>query len=153
MRRKWTGAPVAVGVLLSLAGISPAALAAHQVKGGSYKGSLQATALSISVSFKVSSNGKQVASLSTSNIPIYCSAGGRAIPVHFKSASISGGGTFTSTGQVIIKEGPLTGQLGETLKITGKFLKGKREQGTLTTTYPKAPASCSGKSAYTTKAS
>ena len=105
----------------------------------------------IGVSFKVSSNGKHVTSLEISNIPAYCSSGGRPIPTHFKNASISGKGTFTSKAVYVIKEGPLKGQVGERLKITGKFFKGRREQGTLTTTYTKA-AECSGKSPYSTKA-
>jgi len=139
-------------MFLALAVVAAAALAAGQVKGGSYEGALLPSTRGIGVSFKVSGNGRKVTSLSTSNIPIYCSGGGPPIPVHFKSASISSNGTFTSTGRNIIEIGPLKGQVGEKLKITGKFLKGGREQGTVTTTYPKAPASCSGKSPYTTKA-
>lgn len=151
MRRRWKGVSAAVGVLLLLALLVTVALAAGQVKGGSYRGALLPATRGISVSFKVSGSGKQVTSLSISNIPLYCSGGGRAIPVHFKNAPISSGGTFASSGQNIIKEGPLKGQVGERLKITGKFLKGRREQGTLTTSYPKA-AACGGKSTYTTKA-
>jgi hypothetical protein len=46
---------------------------------------------------------------------------------------------------------PKKGQAGAKLKITGKFLKGRKEQGTLTTTYV-GFSSCSGKSSYSTKA-
>lgn len=151
MRRKWMGLYTAAGVFVVLAAIATAALAANQVKGGSYKGNLLPMTHGISVSFKVSKSGKQVTSLTISNIPLYCSGGGPAIPIHFKNASISPAGTFTSSARYIIKIGPFKGQVGEKLKITGKFLKDRQEQGTLTTTYPKAHA-CGGKSPYTTRA-
>lgn len=151
MRRRSQGVTATVGVLLVLVLLASAALAATVVKGGSYKGALVPSTRGINVSFKVSGSGKQVTSLSISNIPAYCSSGGRPIPIRFKNASISSKGTFTSSAKFVIREGPLKGQVGETFKITGKFLKGRREQGTLTTTFPKAQA-CSGKSPYSTKA-
>jgi hypothetical protein len=150
MRRKWKGVSAALGVLLALV-VTTAALGAGQVKGGSYKGSLTPSRDGVVVSFKVSSNGKQVTGLETSNTPLYCSGGGPPTPVHFKSASISGKGTFASTGEYIIREGHNKGQVGTKLKITGKFLKGKAEQGTITTTYVGFPA-CSGRSSYSTTA-
>jgi hypothetical protein len=127
-----------------------AALGATPIKGGSYSGSL-AHDPAITVKFKVSSSGKRVSSLTISNTPLFCQGGGPATPVHFKNAAISAHGAFTSTGRYVIKVGPLKGQLGIELKITGKFSKGRREQGTLTTTYLKAKQ-CSGKSAYATSA-
>ncbi len=151
MRRKSKGVVVTVAALVVLACLATVALAAAQLRGGAYKGALLPTTRGISVSFKVSQSGKQVMALSISNIPIYCSGGGPAIPIHFKNASISSKGTFASSAQYVIKVGPLKGQVGEKMKITGKFLKGKHEQGTLTTTYPKA-AACGGKSPYATKA-
>ncbi len=128
-----------------------AALAANQVKGGSYTGALTPSRDGVAVTFKVSSNGKQVTALRVSNTPLYCSGGGPPTPVRFKNASISSNGTFSSIGQWVIKEGPKKGQVGTKLKITGKFLKGKAEQGKITTTYVGA-ASCGGKSSYSTKA-
>ena len=150
MLMKWkplSAACAALGVLV----VASTALGAGQVKGGSYKGSLNPSNNGVLVSFKVSASGKQVSALTITNTPIYCSGGGRAIPVHFKNASISSKGTFSSTGKYVIVEGPKKGQVGTKLKITGKFLKGKAEQGTLTTTYVGAP-SCGGKSSYTTTA-
>jgi len=138
---------VAVALLIA----AGAALAANQVKGGSYKGSLTPARDGALISFKVSSSGKQVIALSVSNTPLYCEGGGPPTPVRFKNASISTGGTFSSTGQWVIKEGPKKGQVGTRLKISGKFLKGKAERGTITTTYVGFP-NCSGKSAYSTKA-
>jgi hypothetical protein len=150
MARKWRVLSVLSIMLVALVAVS-AALAANQVKGGSYKGSLTPSRDGVVLSFKVSSNGKQVSALTSSNVPLYCSGGGRPTPVRFKNASISSKGTFTSAGQYVIQEGPKKGQVGSKLKITGKFLKGGLEQGTLTTTYVGFP-NCSGKSSYSTKA-
>ncbi|HEX4115568.1 MAG TPA: hypothetical protein VHY18_06810 [Solirubrobacteraceae bacterium] len=140
------GTLVALAALL-LAGV---ALAAAPVTGGSYAGSLIPSRDGVTVSFKVSANGKKVTGLSTSNVPLYCSGGGRPIPVHFKNANISSKGMFSSAGKYLILEGPKKGQVGANLKITGKF-NGRGEQGTLTTSYV-GFANCSGKSAYSTKA-
>src|SRR6185312_4766971 len=150
MAGKWKvlTASTALAVLLVVAS---GALAASQIKGGSYTGSLVPSRDGVLVSFKVSSSGKQVSALTITNIPLYCSGGGKPIPVHFKNAQISSKGTFSSTGKYVIAEGPKKGQIGNKLKITGKFLKGGKEQGTLTTTYVSF-ASCSGKSSYSTKA-
>lgn len=141
----------ASAVLLALLVVVSGALAAGQVKGGSYAGSLIPSRDGVLVSFKVSSSGKQVSALTITNIPLYCSGGGKPIPVHFKNAPISSKGTFSSTGKYVIAEGPKKGQIGTKLKIAGKFLKGGKEQGTLTTTYV-GFANCSGKSSYSTKA-
>jgi hypothetical protein len=141
----------ALCVVVALLVVESAALAANQVKGGPYKGSLTPARDGALISFKVSPSGKQVTALSVSNTPLYCSGGGPPTPVRFENASISAAGTFSSTGQWVIEEGPKKGQVGTKLKITGKFLKGKAEQGTITTTYVGFP-NCSGKSAYSTKA-
>lgn len=137
---------IAVGAL----GYTGVALAANQVKGASYSGALASPRSSYLVSFKVSASGKQVTALKISNTPFYCSGGGRPVPVSFASATISKAGTFTSTGKYVIVEGPLKGQVGTKLEITGRFGKHGSEQGTLVSTYPKTP-SCNGKSSYTTK--
>jgi hypothetical protein len=148
-RRKLSA--VLLGVPFTLVALSTVALAAGPAQGGAYAGALQPVTRGIAVSFKVSKSGKQVSSLQISDIPIYCSGGGPAIPIHFKNATISGKGTFTSSAKYVIKIGPFKGQVGETFKITGRFFKGRSEQGTVATTYPKAKQ-CSGKSPYTTKA-
>jgi hypothetical protein len=149
MTGKWKGLLATAAVLAVL--VAGSALAAGPVKGGSYAGSLIPSRDGVTVSFKVSANGKQVTGLSASNTPLYCSGGGKPIPVHFKNVTVSGNGTFSSTGKYLILEGPKKGQVGANLKITGKFLKARKEQGTLTTSYVGFP-SCSGKSAYSTKA-
>jgi hypothetical protein len=150
MTGKCKGLLVTLVVLAALL-VAGAALAAGPVKGGSYTGSLIPSRDGVTVSFKVAANGKQVTGLSTSNVPLYCSGGGKPIPVRFKNATISGKGTFSSTGKYLVLEGPKKGQVGANLKISGKFLNGGKEQGTLTTSYV-GFASCSGKSGYSTKA-
>jgi hypothetical protein len=140
-------AAIAVGVL----GCTGAALAANQIKGAAYSGQLAAPRTSYLVSFKVSANGERVTALKISSTPFYCQGGGPPTPVSFASATVSKTGTFTSTGRYVISEGPLKGQVGTKLKITGKFGKHDSEQGTVTSTFVKT-SSCSGKSSYTTGA-
>jgi hypothetical protein len=150
MTGKWKSL---LATLVGLVGllVAGAALAAGSIKGGSYTGSLIPARDGVLVSFKVSANAKQVTGLSTSNVPLYCSGGGKPIPVHFKNATISSKGTFFSTGKYLVLEGPKRGQVGANLKISGKFLKGRKERGTLTTSYV-GFSNCSGRSAYSTKA-
>jgi hypothetical protein len=137
----------AVGVAFAAKPKSPV------VKGGSYTGTLAAPRTSITVSFKVSKNGKQVTGLKTNNLPFYCSGGGRPVPIAFKNATISKAATFTSTGVQIISSGPKKGQKGATLRITGRFLASRKESGKVTTTFPKSlGTSCNGTSQYSTKA-
>jgi hypothetical protein len=125
------------------------ALAAKPVKGGSYSGMLSDR--QITVSFKVSASGKSVTKLRITDLPFYCEGGGRITPIKFKNTAVSKQGTFTSTGRFVISEGPNKGQVGANLKITGKFKRGRKESGTLKTTYPKSPE-CTGKSTYSTSA-
>ena len=122
------------------------------VKGGSYTGTLAAPRTSITVSFKVSRNGKRVTGLKTNNLPFYCSGGGPPVPITFQDATIGKAGTFTSTGVQIISVGPKKGQRGATLRITGRFLAGHRESGRITTKFPAGSATCDGSSSYSTKA-
>ena len=145
-RKRALAALAAAGVL----GCTGAAYAAAQIKGASYSGELAAPRSTYVVSFKVSANGRQVTHLAISNLPFYCGGGGRPIPVRLANATISRTATFTSTGRYVISEGPLKGQVGTQLKITGRFAKGGSEHGTLTSTYPKTPT-CSGTTSYTTK--
>jgi hypothetical protein len=144
-RTRALAALASVGVL----GCTGAAYAAAQTRGASYRGELAAPRSSYRVSFRVSASGRQVTDLAISNLPFYCGGGGRPIPVRFANATISRTATFTSTGRYVISEGPLKGQVGTQLKITGKFARHGSEHGTLTSTYPKTPT-CSGTTAYTT---
>ena len=123
------------------------------VKGGSYAGTLAAPRTYITVTFKVSKDGRSVTSLKTNNLPFYCQGGGPPVPITFKNAPISTAGTFESTGVQIISAGPKKGQKGATLTITGRFLAGRAESGKITTKFPASSGtSCNGSSTYSTKA-
>jgi hypothetical protein len=154
MRRISPAIAVSAALALSAGGAAFAAKPVSVVvKGGSYTGTLAAPRTSIAVQFKVSKNGKQVTALKTSNLPFYCSGGGRPVPITFKNTTISKAGTFTSTGAQIISTGPKKGQKGATLKITGRFLAGRKEAGKITTKFPASTGtSCNGSSNYSTKA-
>jgi len=149
MASRWKVLTVVCALAFALI-LASVVFGATVIKGGAYSGNLIPARDGVVVSFKVSPNGKKVTGLSISNIPLYCSGGGPPIPIHFNGASISSKGTFTSTGIYHNLEGPKKGQVGAKLKITGKFLKGGKEQGTLVTNYV-GFASCSGKSPYSTK--
>ncbi len=148
MRSRSNGA-VAAAVAAGVLACAGVVLAANKVKSGSYSGALAAPRTAYVVSFEVSGNGRKVTGLTISSTPFYCQGGGRPTPVKFANATISGSGTFTSTGRYVISEGPLKGQVGTRLKITGEFGKGGKERGTVTSTYPKSPK-CNGKSSYST---
>ena len=139
---------VGVSVLLATMVFTAGALGAHPVKGASYNGPLLPATKQVTVSFTVSANGCEVTALRISNLPLYCSGGGPAVPEKFHNAKVTKAGTFKSTAKQIISAGPYKGQVGARLSITGRFTT-TGERGTLTTTFSKAP-SCSGKSAYTT---
>lgn len=146
MRRR-SLAQVAIAVFAVLL-LTQAAIAAAPKKGGSYHGTLAAPRTDIAVTFKVSASGKKVSALKISNTPLYCSGGGPPVPITFKQASIKKG-KFKSTGKQTISTGPMKGQVGATLSITGKFASHGKESGKLTIKYPNAPT-CGGTSAYTT---
>ena len=141
---------VAAAVLAALL-LTPTAIAAAPKKGRTYRGTLAAPRNTIVVTFKVSANGSNVSGLKISNLPIYCSGGGPVQPITFERATIAGKGAFKSTGKQTITNGPLKGQIGARLSITGTFLAGGKERGKLTVKYYKAP-NCSGSSTYTTHA-
>jgi hypothetical protein len=71
----------ALGAAFALLALAAAATATAPVKGGSYKGTLNGTRSYIKVTFKVSTNGKTVTGLKTTDLPFYCSGGGPAVPI------------------------------------------------------------------------
>ena len=73
------------------------------------------------------------------------------MPITFTAAKISKAGTFTSTGVQHISTGPLKGQLGARLSITGTFGAGGSEHGAVTVKFPTAK-SCDGTTTYSTRA-
>ena len=85
-----------------------------------------------------------------SNVPLYCSGGGPPIPFTFKGTSISKGGAFKVRGVNRIKIGPLKGQIGEKLTLTGRFTGHGRVSGKLATVYPRAKT-CGGTSRFSAR--
>ncbi len=112
MTGKWKGLS-ATCVVLAVLIVAGAALAANQVKGGSYSGALITPANDgVVVSFKVSSNGKQVTALSdlqyTALLQRWRPAHARALQERLDLSERQ----FTSTGKYVIPEGPKKGQVG-----------------------------------------
>ncbi|HEX4035802.1 MAG TPA: hypothetical protein VHX66_15260 [Solirubrobacteraceae bacterium] len=134
--------------------LTPAALAANAHGGASYSGTL-AGANHIAITLRVAANARAVVAVKIAGLPIYCS--GNAPPgtptLAFPRTTISRSGKFTATGQDMIGSGPLKGSVAATFKISGTFTANGREHGTITTRYSGAAKSCSGSSAYSTRAS
>lgn len=110
--------------------ISGVAIASNATKGGSYVGTYAGASNTDSITFKVSSNGKQVVDLNVIT-PVKCNGGcgGFGTPIT-GSAKISKGGTFKVT--LKIKAPGTSNQTEGTDKVTGKFLKGGRARGKVT---------------------
>jgi hypothetical protein len=127
--------------------VSATALAAT-FKSGTYKGTLAAPRTAYTVSLKLS--GTKLGPVKLNNIPFYCSSGGPPLPVTFPKSKISSTGAFKIGATNKIKVGPLKGQIGEKLTISGTFTKHGTVHGTLKTVVPNAKQ-CDGSSAFTAK--
>ena len=133
-------------VVLTAAGV---ALAANQVKGATYSGKINANG-GLAISFKVTSDGKDVVKMKVPQPPLFCSGGGPPPPQKpAKPAPISTAGTFTDTLQYVATVGPKKGSVIATLKVTGTFHAHKKESGKATVTWKGSP-SCSGTAPYST---
>ena len=85
-----------------------------------------------------------------SNVPLYCSSGGPAIPVKFGGSKIaSANGAFSTTGKYSIKVGPYKGKVGEKLKLSGRFTSKGTVSGVLATTFVLNGPKCTDKTAFT----
>jgi hypothetical protein len=136
----------AVGVLA----LAEPALGANQVKGAKYSGKINANG-GLAISFKVSSNGKNVLALKVPQPPLFCSGGGPPPPQkNAKPAPISTAGTFSDTIQYVASSGPNAGKVIASMKVTGTFHARHKESGKAKITYSGAP-SCDGSAAYSTK--
>lgn len=142
-RLRTAGGLTAVGLALTLT-----AAAAAAVSAGTYTGALAPPRAQVTVTVSLSTRG--VVHARISDIPLYCSSGGPAIPVKFPAAEVSRHGTFSASAVHRIGVGPLKGQVGERLKLTGHFTGPHTVSGTLMTANPIAPG-CSGKSRFTAK--
>ena len=142
--------------LVALLSVAAIAVAANPVKSAKYSGQVPhagvpPTTLSIPVTFKVSRSGKRLTSFTVrmTNLPNKCGYGENDL---------------ISTGKADIKHGSFTLKLTETFPgggpvvatatVTGRFLAGRSEAGTIKTTYPPYPGgrSCDGSFRYSTKA-
>jgi hypothetical protein len=138
--------------MIVLVGSTGLASATARPRSGTYHGALAAPRSQILVRFKVSKSAKTVSSLRISDIPLFCSGGGPPVAITFKDATISHTGRFKSTGKQIIEVGPRKGQIGTTLSISGRFLSGGHERGTITTANAASKA-CGGTTTYKTAVS
>jgi hypothetical protein len=128
---------------VALAGI---ANAAAPVKGARYSGQVKVTA-SLKVTFKVARSGKKVTSLDVRpSLPNSCGYGGPE-PIHTSRPAKIKHGRFTAK----ITEKARNGQVIATGTVSGKFLAGGKEKGTIKSTEPTAK-SCNGRFTYSTKA-
>jgi hypothetical protein len=144
------GRRVTVVALVGIALVALPALAfaaAGPAKGAKYSGFATPSSSGITISWKVSSNGKKVASIKLSNVPIFCSAGGGPVSATFKTASIKKS-KFTSTAAADIQSGPNQGQPQYRLKLKGRFTKTKSATGTITVDWFGADKSCDGESTF-----
>jgi hypothetical protein len=122
--RRWPAAAAAVLLVLAL---TASALAAAPASG-TYRGTLAAPRTDISVSMKLA--GTHLTKIKISNVPLYCSGGGPAIPTSFPSTHLSATHAFTVHATNRIKIGPLKGQVGEKLTMSGRFTKHGKVTGT-----------------------
>jgi hypothetical protein len=143
-RRIATAAAVSAVAALALA----ATALASGVKAGTYTGALVAPRTTFLVTLTTHGNTLRRATLS--NVPIYCSGGGPAIPVRFGKATISPRGAFTAHGIYRIAVGPKKGQIGDRLTLSGRFSGHGTVSGTLRTVVVGIP-SCSGTSRFSAK--
>ena len=142
--------------LLPLATLSAFVLAAAPAvagstikpKSGTYKGTLTAPRTEYALTLTVS--GGKLTKARVSNIPLYCSSGGPAIPVKFAGSKIaSANGAFSTTGKYTIKVGPFKGKVGEKLKLSGRFTSKGTVSGVLATTFVLNGPKCTGKNPFT----
>lgn len=134
---------LAVTAVVALAGI---ANAAAPTKGARYSGHVNGAA-TLTVTFKVSRSGKKVTSLAVKPaLPNRCGSGGPEPTETSKPTKVKRG-KFTAK----ITEKAINGKVIGTATVTGKFLAGGKEKGTIKSVEPNA-RSCDGSFTYSTKA-
>lgn len=143
--RSWMSR-VSVLALVAVLATAATALAANPVKGAKYSGKINADS-GLAISFKVSSNGKDVVKMKVPQPPIFCQGGGPPPPQKpAKPAPISSKGTFKETLQYLSS----TGSVIASLKVTGAFHAHRKESGKVKVSW--SSASCNGSAPYSTKA-
>jgi hypothetical protein len=136
--------------LAALLGLAAPALGAPALKSGVYRGFLAGVDSKISISLRVSAGGTQIAGVTLSALPIYCSGNGPpgTPSIVFAKAKISDARKFTTTGKDMIGSGPLKGSVAATFSVTGTFTAAGSVHGTLTTSFEGDAKSCGGHSSY-----
>ncbi len=138
---------------LAAALLATVARAATPLPGATYSGALSERQAAISISFRVSPDGREVEAVTFSELPIYCTGSGPPnARIVFATARISRRGTFTARGRDAIAVGPLKGTAVASLTLTGTFASKGRASGVVRTDYVGTASKCSGRSRYTTKA-
>jgi hypothetical protein len=121
------------------------ALAANQVKGAKYIGTINANG-GLAISFKVTSNGRNVVKMKVPQPPIFCQGGGPPpAQKRAKPAPISRTGTFKEK----LKYVSSTDSVVATLKVTGAFHAHHKESGKVTVSW--LATACNGSAPYSTK--
>ena len=140
--------PLATLSVFALAVAPAVAGSTIKPKSGTYRGTLTAPRTEYAVTLTVSRG--RLAKATVSNIPLYCSSGGPAIPVKFAGSTIApANGAFSTTGQYTIQVGPYKGKVGEKLKLSGRFSSKGTVSGALATTFVLNGPKCTGKNAFT----
>jgi hypothetical protein len=136
---------VSILALVAVLATATVALAANPVKGAKYSGTINANG-GLAISFKVTSNGKDVVKMKVPQPPIFCQGGGPPPAQNpAKPAPISSSGTFKEKLQYVSG----TGSDVATLKVTGAFHRHHKESGKVTVSW--SAASCNGSALYSTK--
>jgi hypothetical protein len=137
---------VSLLAIVAVLATATVAMAANPVKGAKYSGTINVNG-GLAISFKVTSNGKDVVKMNVPQPPIFCQGGGPPPPQkRAKPAPISSRGTFKEK----LKYVSSTGSVVATLQVTGKFQAHHKESGKVTVSW--SAASCNGSALYSTKA-
>jgi hypothetical protein len=141
-------APVALIALVCAVGAQAASAPTVKPQSGTYKGTLVAPRTEYLLTLTVK-HGK-LTKATASNIPLYCSSGGPAVPVKFGPSAISSRtGAFKTSGAYVIKVGPYKGKVGEKLQMYGRFNSAGSVSGWMKTSFVLNGPHCTGKSAFT----
>jgi hypothetical protein len=128
--RRVLAASTSVALLLVVTAV---ALAAHVIKGATYRGRIASSnpAVVEPISFKVTANGKRVHDFTITALPIGCQGGAFGNPQP-GSAAITEHGTFKATLKLYFA--PAHRTTGK-LVVTGTFLAHGKEKGKLSTVF------------------
>jgi hypothetical protein len=136
-----------VAIALATLALAAGALAAKPIKGATYSGKInRASNVTYPISFKVTPNGTHVTAFKVPTLPVYCQGGGFGTPQSV-AAKITRTGSFKA--KLPIYFAPAHSTQGN-LIVTGKFAKGGKESGKVTTSFTHV-TSCDGTSSYSTK--